>query len=412
MFAGITALLVLGGQLPSAPQDSALVDGDSVHLFLPPVFVSEGKLLANAWSDDGQYLIVISQQMRVPPADYKDYFEKGKMANAVAEMGVYIASMKTGISRAVWTVEMEPGVDAEVTFFRGSNVAVLHARKKNGETTVLRVTAATSRVETVEVLNTPANLSGPDPTGKYVASWTEEPPTVRFIGQSGNVLRRQTLEERGDIYWTRSGVAMLLDGVMRGKYLTIEPGGGQRWIEGRSDMEAYLEPEDMRIDVRSSQFALPGQKNKVPLVVANLRGEDRRIAVAINAAYVYGGHCDSGVLYSAGPLNLVRPVIQLSKKAFDEIVARDERAEAMAKLSQLGKALLMYESENAGFPAADNLDAIRPYTGSAELLDGFVYHGVTAFGADRSQTEMGFMPCPGGRAVVYQDGHVAFVPDR
>jgi prepilin-type processing-associated H-X9-DG protein len=87
----------------------------------------------------------------------------------------------------------------------------------------------------------------------------------------------------------------------------------------------------------------------------------------------------------------------------------------MAKLSQIGKALMMFASDNDdAFPTQEQLDnrGIDGYLGNPSLLNGFVYNGRTAMGDSPARTEAGYMLCPGGRAILFQDGHVVFVPDR
>ncbi|MDQ2985261.1 MAG: hypothetical protein M3R13_00900 [Armatimonadota bacterium] len=53
------------------PMDHALIDGANVHVFLPPVLVSKGRLLCVDWSEDGKFLLVASERSAIDPAWYK-----------------------------------------------------------------------------------------------------------------------------------------------------------------------------------------------------------------------------------------------------------------------------------------------------------------------------------------------------
>jgi len=410
MFVELAALVILGQQ-SSSPSDSALVDGDQVHVFLSPFLVAEGTCLDARWSDDGQYLIVVSEKVQVPPSAFKEFMESRKTFQATSEVGIYIASMRTGTAKQVWHAERKPGSNAEIQFFRKSDAAVVHVSDQSGETTVLRVTAGTSRVEIVETLPSRAYSLSRDPLGKFVASTTNEPRSVRFIGPSGDVLRRQPYSGEG-IAWSKDGQPIVLGIGPRGKYVTITPGSSEKWVNG---VPAYFEETDLprRIAVQPSEMVLPGVKEPTPMVLAAIEGRGRSIVVAVGAEIGRAGDSDDGVFYKSGTLNVVRPVIRVTKAAYDEMLARAERTEVMSRLSQIGKALMMYASDNDDqFPAKDDLDSIQPYLGDASLLQGFAYNGVTHFGDSPATTEAGFMLCPGGKAVLFQDGHVVFVPDR
>lgn len=93
------------------------------------------------------------------------------------------------------------------------------------------------------------------------------------------------------------------------------------------------------------------------------------------------------------------------------------RASALSKVKQIGLALMMFAMDNDDkFPVKDenfNLK-LNPYLKNADMLNGFVY---TFPGGDMTKlenpqdTELGHMDIPGGRVVVYADGHAKYVSD-
>jgi hypothetical protein len=249
-----------------------------------------------------------------------------------------------------------------------------------------------------------------DPTGRYIASQIFEPASVRFIPPSGKLGPRRQLENEHYGMWTPEGeYAMGLIG--SDSYHTLDPVSGKLSLkQGKPNFNFLADPEEV-IEYDEKTMEIPGRQRPIRLVTAQISA--KWIAVAFDAQYHKGS--DRGVFYAINTVNMVRPVIQVSKVAFDEMVAREERAEIMARLNQIGKALMMYAGDNDDtFPTKSELanKAIDPYVLESSILEGFVYHGTTAYGADPASTETGYMLCPGGRAVLYQDGHVVFVPDR
>lgn len=402
--------VVLAGQFGGSAWDNALVDGDKVHFFLPPVVVSEGAVQGSAWSEDGRYLLTITESAAVSPQDVRKYYDGGKLASPTSTVKLDVFNSATGISKTLWRAENKVAVTGEIHYFEGSDVALAQVRFQD-ESLLLRITCGTSRVETIEsIAGQPTQLLSilPDPKGRYVSSQTFDPPTVRFIGQQGRVLPRVPLETPNYGMWTRHGAYVIERSA--GSYFVIDPLGGETRIEnGRPDY-TFLGGAAFSFKSRTSRMPIPGRRKPISVVIAST--DTGNLGVAFDAQE--HATCDSGVFYSSGGVNLVRPVIQISKIAFEEIVAKEERAEVMAKLSQIGKALMMYAADNDdSLPTKEQLDerAIDGYLGVRGILEGFTYHGVTAMGANTSQTEAGFMLCPGGRAVLYQDGHVVFVPD-
>jgi hypothetical protein len=209
--------------------------------------------------------------------------------------------------------------------------------------------------------------------------------------------------------WTKQGAFVV--GRTADSFFVIDPLGGEARIEnGQPDIH-YLEEPPISFAIGQSNMPIPGRRKPVPIVLATAHGK----SVGVGFDAMRRSASDTGVLFSSGAINMVRPVIQVSKTAFEEIVAKEERGEIMAKLSQIGKALMMFAGDNDhAFPTQEQLNnrGIDGYLGDPSLLKGFVYHGRTAIGDSPARTEAGYMLCPGGRAILFQDGHVVFVPDR
>jgi hypothetical protein len=122
------------------------------------------------------------------------------------------------------------------------------------------------------------------------------------------------------------------------------------------------------------------------------------------------------VAYVHHGVAMVRPLIHIPKEIFLEALAKAKRIEALNNAKQVGLALIMFASDNDDkLPGADAnwSDSVNPYLRDASLLNGFVFSlsGTDLSKVDKpSETEMGYVPGPGGRAVVYADGHAKWVP--
>jgi hypothetical protein len=261
MILELAAIATIAGQISRTPADNALVDGDKVHFFLQPFFVAEGRCLDAKWSSDGNYLIAVTENATVPPSAYAKYFETGKIATAKAEVSITVASLKTGKAKQVWSVEADPRSRAAVTFFAGSEVAVVLVLGPTESTTVLRITGGTSRAEAIETLAGPGR-SDADPTGKYVSVVEQgvgteaNEMTVRFVGKFGDVLTRRPVG--GYIFWTRGGDAIQGDLEAGGKFFQVEPRGGGRIVEGKPDF-AYPEESASQVLTHVSVLPIPGR---------------------------------------------------------------------------------------------------------------------------------------------------------
>src|SRR5687768_7402308 len=137
----IASVVQIGGSVA----DNALIDGERVHLFLPPVLVCEGRLLTAQWADDGQYLVVVSEHLTITPSDYREYFETGKTAKAKTEIKVGAFSVRTGKAKELWSMESYPRSRAGIVYFRNSDIAIIYVTLPDSKSTVLRVTASTSQ---------------------------------------------------------------------------------------------------------------------------------------------------------------------------------------------------------------------------------------------------------------------------
>jgi hypothetical protein len=124
---------------------------------------------------------------------------------------------------------------------------------------------------------------------------------------------------------------------------------------------------------------------------------------------------DSGaVAYISQGILMVRELIPVNKQLLMDARDAAARTEALNKVKQVGLAVLMYAGDNDdNYPPNQGFaDSVSPYLKNNSLLNGYnyVFNGGNATDVENpASTMLGFLDCPGGRAVVYADGHAKFV---
>jgi hypothetical protein len=105
------------------------------------------------------------------------------------------------------------------------------------------------------------------------------------------------------------------------------------------------------------------------------------------------------------------PLLPIDRATFLVMKQQAERVATMNKAKQAGLALLMFAEDNdETLPNSDNLaNNLAPYLGDSSVLDGFNYTypgGPLSDIASPAETVIGSMNGPGGKAIIYADGHV------
>lgn len=126
----------------------------------------------------------------------------------------------------------------------------------------------------------------------------------------------------------------------------------------------------------------------------------------------------NAVAYISNGVALVRPILQVPKKAFLTALADALKRQAMMNAKQAGLATIMYSSDyddQLPMKGMTLSDVLGPYAKDQGVFDGF---NITYTGGslgdikDPAHTELGYTSGPGGKAVLYADGHVEWVPDK
>ncbi|MCE9558439.1 MAG: hypothetical protein K8R88_05760, partial [Armatimonadetes bacterium] len=113
----------------------------------------------------------------------------------------------------------------------------------------------------------------------------------------------------------------------------------------------------------------------------------------------------------------VSEILPVTKQFVDENANRESKTQTINRAKMVALALIMYASDmDDVLPPTERLQDIMPYLKDQSILNGFVYD----YSGERNMSKVenpgemviGYMPGNGGRAVVYIDGHVKWVPDK
>ena len=132
----------------------------------------------------------------------------------------------------------------------------------------------------------------------------------------------------------------------------------------------------------------------------------------------------SGALYQSGGALHVVPFLRIDKATFLAARREAQQAVAMSNAKQIGLACMMYaqDYDERYPPAEDIVNVLQPYTKNLQIFNnpatnrlGFTYllPGGTEMAAIESpaDTPLGYVLGPGGRAIVFADGHVTWKDD-
>lgn len=124
---------------------------------------------------------------------------------------------------------------------------------------------------------------------------------------------------------------------------------------------------------------------------------------------------DDAIAYVSGHGAFVRPLVKVDRKGYDSAVLEAGKQKAIRYAKQMGTAMAMYSADcDDGFPPAGGAgkEAAYPYLRNRSALDAFTYtFGGGSVSGNPSETELGYVSGPGGRAVVYADGSIKWLPD-
>jgi prepilin-type processing-associated H-X9-DG protein len=182
--------------------------------------------------------------------------------------------------------------------------------------------------------------------------------------------------------------------------------------------ESYpYEPNiDLRVVETRSGLGESGADPQIPVLwlQSNVASKSRAM-VAPGATRGSIAPDGSAVSYiSQGALWISR-IERMRRADFDAAYDRAIQDRAVLSAKQVGLATTMYANDyDEMYPPADDFEnLVYPYIKNRDVLQGFVFlmNGDSLSGIKSPATTIiGYIIAPGGRAVVYADGHVKWIP--
>ena len=178
-------------------------------------------------------------------------------------------------------------------------------------------------------------------------------------------------------------------------------------------------PLPIRILTAPQSLAQAGSKERIsPVwVEAVSKSQDSRVLLTADGSETRLLADGGGALFQASNSLWFTPIIKLNKAEYLAARAAAQRMTALSNAKQLCLAAIMFAMDNDEvLPGPDGIEAkLMPYAKNGRLFEGFtyVYPGSTlADIASPSETILGFVTGPGGRAVLYADGHAKWSKEQ
>lgn len=455
LMGAIAALVICPSARAALTPADFVVVGNQAYGMLTPDLVAAPYAVDWWWSSSERYVAVVCRAPVGTVGDAQDLMQAS--LDTPKENGnpeaLVIWSSRTDKSRVVWSArdsneEVEgvfwmPGTDVAFVTTGPSDSYESELRKTHPSAyacRLLRVTAAVGKVSLVAEYPADAppalEVSPTQPLAFVGRSDPVNPRTgvelqvLRSSGQLGATIHEPEGLGGLDIEWSTDGSTPYALCTKPHPYnatnisqhwFSIDLSSGAltplagkpavyNWASSGPDL-------DVTREVRALQVA--GPETKLPILwlegYANHTSTRALIAADTDKGEV-SGHKDM-VIYRSQGAAWVRRIVKVPKQDFQAYQLATARQEVLSAGKQVDLALLMYGDDYDGVlpsPGANVKELLNSYVKDKTLLDGFVYTfagGLQKDIANPAGTEMGYIPGPGGRAVMYADGHVKWKAD-
>ncbi len=455
------------GQLP-AKHNYVLTDKDAYILLLPEV-VCGPIVRRSEWSKDGRYLAIVRESNPFTTDVLKGISAGAPIHGPMeTETSLLVWNMRTRKSVEVWNCPSEQGGIEAIQWLSDSSIAFLRiwrnqpSRHSPGQTqrvnSLIRLNAALGQLKVLaqfrehDFWQLHASAKRPyailQQTQTVRRQVAETDGTIRVVTNNPYFLR--LLRENGtlgppipqpyghgmEIRWPREGdgaVLRILDreatnklqtekqrtGIAVWRWFLLDPQTGTSTALTKAPALS-LPPETLPVRLKSGVVtAREGETNaRIPLLWLEGAADSPhpRALVAANVDEAWISPSAGGILQVSRGAAVVTPLLKMSRELFARMQEQALKAIAMSNAKQLGLGIRMYTQDyDELFPYPDGInDLVQPYVKNAALFDGFVYEfhgGSLNQDAKPAETELGYVNGPGGRAIIFGDGHVVWRPD-
>ncbi|HVT14513.1 MAG TPA: hypothetical protein VHE55_19790 [Fimbriimonadaceae bacterium] len=435
---------------------------ESAYLLMPPEPVAGSKSLGLWWSSDGGYLLV-ARADRDEETLVKDAIAGQRTPNST-EDSLVVYHLLDKRNSVVWHARALSAKLGSVSWFSGSNrfVAVVDeplrtedpTRPPRSRQSILIFDAdrgtSTTAISVVQegglpwmgVLMSPtrpygiilsrsvqtlvavptAAASGAPPSDPEPAP---APTDYLMLRPDGTTTRIPVAANMSLSGWSKDGSKPVFvtferspDRKAKATWYEVDPATGKS--EAMTKREDWEPVSNGEIDtaLRQGEWIHDGKQEKIQAAWLDGSADKTKTVIAKDCSAVSLSPALNAVAYVSNGVSMVRPILRVPKRAFLTALKEALKAQAMSNAKQVGLATLMYSSDYDDvlpMQGMDMSDILGPYARNASIFEGFTYTysgGSTNGMKDPAHTELGYTQGPGGRAVIYGDGHVQWVPDK
>lgn len=233
----------------------------------------------------------------------------------------------------------------------------------------------------------------------------------------------------GPVQWAKEGALLNLQLLKRlpevkglmAQWFTFNPATGEfRAMPDQKEPPAPFTPPPpkpgsapLQVLPATSKFTLAETSATVRSLwlQSAVAGESGRALLCAEGEYGQVSPQGDSVLYVSQRAAWVSSLLRMPKEAYTKAKGAAERMVSLSKGKQIGLALMMWaQDHDEKLPGQDGVhDQIKPYLQNDSMLQGFTYLFTGGSLADikaPAETLIGQVEGPGGRALIYADGHV------
>ena len=431
------------------PHRDVVASAKGAFALMPPELVDSEDVSQSSWSTDGSFLMYEKDVYR---PSINDSLELTNTPDDV-EQYIYFWDSRTHKKSLALSLGPHQGKFDQAIWLTGANIALVVMRQSFPSSpdrklpvdhySVLRVVPGSNQPQVLledEVKpNDPGVAIQPSPTTAlalvYKIAFNPEEATSRARQISSLVVDNgsRLLNVKG------TDPASIITFGPTGKpiYLSPEPNAPK----GRRKLLAFpidektgdIGPEDIKgyrpageearpaaIAIETTKLAATNQKVSKDLKMVWLSSttpsDQPRAFVAGEADQSCLSPALNAVSFRSQGSLFVRELVSFSLDKY--LVVRNEVAkrDAMNHAKSVGTGILMYaaDMDDKAPTSKEFATAIQPYLRNSDVLNGFSYTytgGPLDKLPDASKTALGYTEGPGGRAMVYADGHVRWIPN-
>lgn len=412
--------------------------GEDAVLMFPPETVCGAEASEMTWTGDGKQLVLVRRATDLSPRDVTTAYAQKTPPRATAHSDLIVWDVRTRKPKTVLTVgetaavsglEPVPGTDKVVV-----NLIEV-TRDANGTQTGVTESIGLLSAGTSTLVRLNAH-SDSDPFFDQAMVSSTKPivilrrmmkdrssSLVRFIDGSGRMSPAFQFPYKTPIGFDASGVPGKIirqdgpDGKRTFKFHKLNTATGQEM--GVVD---YLPDFPRNPDDRMTAIAGSGTSTGraiTPTILLQLKGgkDDELGVVTTDGSRPLISPSREAIAYVSQGSAMVRLFAPVPHLVYEQGRLAAERTQALNAGKQVGLALIMFAGDMDDTLPGQDVDLrskLGPYTKNPSLFDNFTYTfggGAMTSIENPATTSIGYVTGPGGRAMIYADGHVKWQPD-